>query len=145
MEVFLLDKFSTSGIVSSFALLLWLTGSWIVPSPVTKVSEGFFILFLLGIRCWSEVTLDTLSICPEKTEILKSSLLISISKVFNILVLFTDKLVVEIDFFLLTVFSVSFLWVDLYLSNDFPLSDLIMLDVSTFLLGACDFSVLLTV
>ena len=39
----------------------------------------------------------------------------------------------------------SVLWVDLDLSNYLPLSDSLLLDVSTFLLGACDFSDLLTV
>ena len=43
-----------------------------------------------------------------------------------------------------TVFSVSSLWVDLDLSNDFNLSYLLLLVVSTILLDARDFSVLLT-
>ena len=65
-----------------------------------------------------------------------------------ILVLLLDKLVLEIDldlFILLTVFSMSVLWLDLDLSKDLPCSDLFLLDISTVLLGACDFSVLLTV
>ena len=42
-------------------------------------------------------------------------------------------------------FFVSLLLVDLGLSNDLPLSDLLLLDVSTFLLDDCYLSVLLTV
>ena len=64
------------------------------------------------------------------------------------MVLFPDKLVLKIDpdlFTLLTVLSVSVLFIDLGLSNDLPLSDLLLLDVSTFLLDACYFSVLFTV
>ena len=59
-----------------------------------------------------------------------------------------DKLVLEIylDLFtVFTVFSVSVLLVDLDLSNDLTFSDLLLLDVSNFLLDACDLSFLLTV
>ena len=126
VEVFLFDYFSTSGIVSSFYLLLGLTGSWIVSFPLIKVSAVFFLFFLQGMCCWSEVTLDTLSICLDKTEIPKSSFLISICDSFSILVLFSDRIVFEIDpdvFYLLTVFSVSIIWVYLDLSNDLTFSD----------------------
>ena len=41
--------------------------------------------------------------------------------------------------------SVSVLWVDLDLSNDLPLSDLLLMDFSFFLLDACGFSFLLNV
>ena len=44
-----------------------------------------------------------------------------------------------------TVSYVSVLLVDPYLSNDLTLSDLLLLDLSIFILDACDFSVLLTV
>ena len=66
---------------------------------------------------------------------------------FSILVLLLDKLVLEIDldlFTVFTVFSVSVIWVDLDLSNDLTLSDLLILGVSIILLDACDFSFLLT-
>ena len=39
-------NFSTSGKISSFVLLLGLTGSWIVYFLVINVSEGFFIFLL---------------------------------------------------------------------------------------------------
>ena len=73
---------------------------------------------------------------------------ISISEGFYILVHLLDKLVLEIDFDLLTVltvFCVSVLLVYLYLSNYLTFSDLLLLDVSTVLLDACDLYVLLTV
>ena len=85
---FFWTDFSTSGIAPSFSLLPGLTGSWIFSFPMIKVSRVFFLFFLIVIWCWSEVTLDTISICPDKTEILKSLLLISISEGFSILVLF---------------------------------------------------------
>ena len=62
--------------------------------------------------------------------------------------LLLDKLVLRIDpdlFTFLTVFSVSVLLVNLDLSNDLTLSDLLLLDLSTFLFDACYFSVLMTV
>ena len=68
-------NFFTSGILSSFELLIGLNGYWIVLPPVIKVSEAFFLLFLRGIHFWSEVTLDKLSLCQVKKEILKLSLL----------------------------------------------------------------------
>ena len=43
-----------------------------------------------------------------------------------------------------TVFSVSVIWVNLYLYNDLTVSVLLLLGVSTVLLDACYFSVLLT-
>ena len=141
-------NFSTSGIVSSFSLLLGLTDSWIVSFLVIKVFVVFFLLLLQVIRCWSGVTVDKFYPCPDKTEIPKSSLLISISEGFSVLVLFSDKLGIEIDshlFTLLTVFSASVIWVDLDLSNYVSLSYFLMMGVSTFLLDACNFSVLLTV
>ena len=61
--------------------------------------------------------------------------------------LFPDKLADEIELDLFTFFtvsSVSVILVDLDLSNDLPLSDLLLLHVSNFL-DACYFSVLLTV
>ena len=64
------------------------------------------------------------------------------------MVIVLDKLVLEIDldlFTVFTVFSVSVILLDLDLSNDLPFSYLLLLDVSTFLLDACDLSVLLTV
>ena len=75
--------FFKSGILSSFALLLGLTGSWIISFPVIKVSKVFFLLFLQVISCWYEVTLDTLSLCLHKTEMLIPSLFISISDGFR--------------------------------------------------------------
>ena len=138
--------FSTSGKVSSFALLLGLTGSWTVSFLVIKVSEVFFLLFLRRIRCWSGATLDKFNICPDRKETPKLSLQISIYEGFSILVLLLDKLVLEIDldwFNLLTVFSMSIIRVELDLSNDLPLSYLLQLDVSTVLLDNCDLSVFL--
>ena len=72
---------------------------------------------------------------------------ISIYDGLSIMVLLLDKLVLEIDldfFTVLTLFFVSVILVDLYLSNDLILSDLLLLGASTVLLDACDFSVLLT-
>ena len=76
------------------------------------------------------------------------SLLISISFGFSILVLFSDKLAdgIDLDLFTnFTVYSVSVLLVDLDLPNDLPLSDLLLLDLSIFILDAYDFYVLLNV
>ena len=76
------------------------------------MSEVLFLLFLRGMCCWSGVTLDKLSLCPEKIEELKLSSQISISEVFPILVLLLDEPVLEIDLDLVTlfdVFPVSFL------------------------------------
>ena len=105
-----------------------------------EASEFFFLLFLRRIFFWSGVTLDKLSPCTEKTETLKLSLKISISEGFYILVILLDKIVLEIDLDLFNVFSVSVLWVELYLSIDLTLSVLLLLGVSTVLLDACDFS-----
>ena len=105
-----------------------------------EVSEVFFLLLLWGIRCWSCVTLDKVSPCPEKTETLKLSSKISISESFYILVLLLDKLVLGIDLDLSAVFSVSIIWVDLDLYIDLTLSFLLLLGVSTFLLGDFGFS-----
>ena len=83
----------------------------------------------------------------RKIETLKLSLQISISEGFSILVLLLDKLLLEIELYLFTVFTVSyllFILVDLYLFNDLTFSYLLLLGVSTVLLDACDFSVLLT-
>ena len=49
-----------------------------------------------------------------------------------------DKIVV-------TVSSFSVLWVDFDLSNDIPLSDLLLMDLSFLILDACGLSVSLTV
>ena len=73
------------------------------------------------------------------------SLIISISVGFTILVLILDKLVPIIDPDWSTMLSVSAIWVDLDLSIDLNVSVLLLLDVSTVLLDACDFSVLLNV
>ena len=76
---------------------------------MVEVSGVLFILFLQGIQRISCVTLDKLSPFPDKTETLKSSLWISISEDFYILVLLLDKLVLGIYLDLSTVFSVSVL------------------------------------
>ena len=131
LRCFFRNDFSTSVMVSSFVLLLGLTGSWIVYLLTIKVSEVFFILFFIGIRCWYSVKLDkTLSISrhsrntqrkfksfcyvwklhpfPDIAERLKFSLCISISEGFSILVLLLDKLIPEIDLDFL-IFSLCFL------------------------------------
>ena len=79
-----------------------------------EVSGVFFLLFLRVIQRVSGVTLDKLSPCPDKTETLKLSLWISISGGGSILVFLLDKLVLGIFLDLSTLFSVSFIWVDLY-------------------------------
>ena len=110
MQVFLSDLFSTSGILSSYALLLGLYGSWTLYFPVIKISQVFFLLFLQGIYCLSGVTLDTLSTCPYIPERLGLYFLISIYLGFSILVFLSDKLADEIDldlFTVSTVYSVS--------------------------------------
>ena len=78
---------------------------------------------------------------------LSLSLLISISLGFSILRLLKINWLIKIDLYLFTVFNVSLvsvLLLDLYLSNYLSLSYLLLLDLS-FLFGACNFSVLLTV
>ena len=140
--------FSTSVILFYFALLLGLSGSWILSIPVIELSEVFFLLFLRGICCLSGVTLDTLYPCTYIPERLGLSFLISIYLGFSILVLFWYKLADEIDLDLFTAFNMSYvsvLWVDLDLSNDLPLSGLLMVYLYFFLLDACGFYVLMTV
>ena len=64
------------------------------------------------------------------------------------MVILSDKLADNIDLDLFTDFTVSYvsvLWVDFDLSNDLPLSDLFIMDLSFLILDACGFSVLLTV
>ena len=73
------------------------------------------------------------------------SLTIYIAVGFYILVLILDKLFLGIDLDLSTVFNVSVLLADLDLSIDLTLSVLLLLVVSTVILNAFDFSVLLTV
>ena len=113
-----------------------------------KFSEVLFLLFLRVIRCWYGVTLDKLSSCPDKTERLEFSLQTYIYVGFSILVILLDKLVLEIDLALFTVFNVFYvsvflLYPDLY--NNLTLSGLLLLGVSTVLLDAYGFSFLLTV
>ena len=135
---YFLTNFCTSGIIPSFALLLGLSGSWILYFPVIEMSEVFFLLFLQGIRFWSGVTIYKLSPCTDITERLELYFLISISLGFSILVLLSDKLADEIDldlFTIFTVYSVPVLWVYFGLSNDLPLSYLLLLDLSIFYLG----------
>ena len=72
------------------------------------------------------------------------SLTIYIAVGFYILVLILDKLFLGIDLDLSTVFYVSVLLADLDLSIDLTLSVLLLLVVSTVILNAFDFSVLLT-
>ena len=62
-----------------------------------------------------------------------------------ILVLLLNKLFLEVEFDLSTVFSLSVFLLDLDLSNDFTWSVLLLLGVSNVLLDACYFSILLTV
>ena len=85
--VFIWLFISTLGILSSFAVLLGLSGYLILSLPLVKVSEVFFILILRGILCWSAVTLDKISPCIDILERLKLFLLIYISLGFSILVI----------------------------------------------------------
>ena len=145
---FFRTTFSTSGIVSSFVIFLGLTGSWIWYFLMIKLSEVLFILFLQGISYWSGFTTNIFSPCPEKTERLELSLQISIYVGFYILLILLYKLVLGIYLDLFNVFNefyVSVIWVDPDLSNDLKLSYLLLLDVSTVLLDASDFSFFLTV
>ena len=135
--------FFTSVKVISFFLFLGLTGSLIGFFLMIVVSGVFFILLLRGIWRISGAELDKLSPCIYKTETLKLSLWISISEGFSILLLLLDKLVLVIYLYLSTVFSVSVLWVDLYLSIDLTLSVLLLMVVSTILFDAFDFSIFL--
>ena len=82
-----------------------------------KVYDVLFPLFLQGRSSWSGVTLDKVSSWPDKMETLKFSLQISIYEGFYILVHLLDKLVIQTDPDLFTVFSVSFHWAYLDLSN----------------------------
>ena len=74
--------FSTSVKVIYVSLFLGLTGHWIYSFLIIEVSEVFLPLFLQGLCCWSVVTVDKLSSCPDKTETLKLSLWIFISEGF---------------------------------------------------------------
>ena len=132
MQVFIWFVFA-SGIISSSALLLGFSGSWILNFHLIEVSEVFFILFLQWIRCLSGITIDTLHPCIDMRERLALSYLISIPFGLFLLVILSDKLADEIYLDLLTDFNVSsvlFIWVDLDLSNDLPLSDLFLMDLS---------------
>ena len=127
--------FSTSGIISYFALLLGLSGFWILYFSVIKVSEVFFLLFLQRIHCLYSVTLDTLYPWPDIPERIELSFLTSSSLVFPILVILSDNMADEIDLDLFTDFtvsSVSVLWLDLDLFNDLPLYDLFLMYLSDF-------------
>ena len=109
---------------------------------VIKVSQVLFILFLQGLCCWSGVTLDKISLCPDKTEILKWSFLITI-----FFVIFPDKLVLEID--IIFHFFQFVLWVS-SLSRPrfiqwFAFVRFIAAECIYFLLDACNFSALFTV
>ena len=110
-----------------------------------KVYVVFFILFLQGIRIISGVTLDKLSPFLDKTETLKFPCEHLFLMIFSILVLLLDKLVLGIELDLSTVFSMSVILEDIDLSIDLTLSVLLLLGVSTVLLDAFDFSILLTV
>ena len=105
----------------------------------------FFLLFLLGIQIISGVIPAKSSTGKDKSEISLLSLKISISMGFYILLLILEKLVPVIDIVLDTVLTVSVIWVDLDLYIDLTFSVLLIWGVSSVLLDACDFSVLLTV
>ena len=107
--------------------------------------SGVFLFFLQVILIISGVTSDKSYPGKEKPERFLLSLKISISVGFSILVLILDKLVPGLDLDLSTVLTVSVIWVDLYLTIYFTFSVILILGVSTALLDACDFSVLLTV
>ena len=133
-------------ILGSFALLLGLSGSRILPSPVVEVFEVFFLLFLLGILCLSSFTLDQLSTCPNTPEIIGLYFIISISLGYSIFLLFIRKMADEIDLDLFTYFNMSsdqFFWVDFDLFNDLPLSDVLLMDFYFLFLDVFGFSVFL--
>ena len=140
MEVFLLDYFFYIRFGILFWPFTWFDWFW---NSFFNCDERVwrFLYFILARNTWLIWSYTWYTI-------LKSSLLISRSDGFSILVLRPDKLVDDIEpdlFSLLTVFYASVFWVELDLFNDLRLSDLLLLDVSTILLDACDLSVLLTV
>ena len=140
MEVFLLDYFFYIRFGILFWPFTWFDWFW---NSFFNCDERVwrFLYFILARNTWLIWSYTWYTI-------LKSSLLISRSDGFSILVLRPDKLVDDIEpdlFSLLTVFYASVFWVELDLFNDLRLSDLLLLDVSTILLNACDLSVLLTV
>ena len=152
MEICFWFFFSTSSILSYFALLLWLSGIWILSFPLIKVSEVFFLLFLQVIRCSSGDSPDTLAPCSDIPERLGLSFLRSIS--FGGFVILSEKLADEIDLDLFIIFTVSYVsvvWVDLDLSNEIDLSndqflsDLLLMDLSFYLLDTCGLSISLNV
>ena len=103
------------------------------------MSEFFFPLFFWGILCLSGVTLDTLYPCPDITERLELSFLVSISMMFLIFVHLSDKLDDEIDLDLFTDFNVtlvSVLLVDLDISNYLTFSDLMLLFIFLYIFRA---------
>ena len=109
--VFWVVSFS-SVIISSFELLLGLSGSLILSLTFIKVSEIFFPLILLGKRYLSINTVVTLAPGLEILDRLGLSLLTFISFGYSMLIILSDKLADEIDldlFIYFTVYSVSVL------------------------------------
>ena len=99
--------FFSSMILSSFALLLGLSRSWILYFPLIKVSEIFFLLIVLEIRSLSG---DTVVIIVPGLYILERlglSLLTFISFGWLMLILSSNKLAYEIYLELFSVFTVS--------------------------------------
>ena len=145
--------FFSSMITSSFAILLGLSGSWIIYFPLIKVSEVFFLLSLQGIYCLSGDTVNTLATCLDIVERLGLSLLTFIYFSCPILVLLSDKLSDEIDldlFIVFTMYYLSVLWEALDLSNNLDSSknmylfDSLLIYLSFLLCDAYGLSVLFT-
>ena len=88
-------------IISFFALLLWLSRSWIVSFSLIKLSGIFFLLIFQGIRYLSRDTVIIFDPCQGTLKTLGFSLLSFISFDFSILVLLSDKLTDEIDLYYL--------------------------------------------
>ena len=82
--------FISSMILSSFALLLGLSGSWILYFLFIKVHEIFFLLILRGVRSLSGNTVVILAPCLDILDILGLSLLTFINFYFSILALLSD-------------------------------------------------------
>ena len=149
MEVFFWFSFS-SMILSSFSLLLGFSGTWILYFPLTKASVIFFLLMFREICSLSGYTVVILAPGLDILERLGLSLLTFIFFGFSRLILLSDKLADEIYLYLCNVFTLSnfsVLWEsldlsnDLYLSNDIPLFDSLLIDLYFLLWDACGLSV----
>ena len=118
--------FYSWSILSPFALLFGLSGSWILYFPLIKVSKVLFLLSLRGILSLSGDTVVTLAPGLDILGRIGLSLLTYIYFGCYMLVLLSHKMSDEIDldlFIVFTVYFVSVIWEALDLSNNLDLSN----------------------